>query len=146
MNIQFQTCAHPKDLSHECEVFVKEWGYWSWEELNNALKTGNYILYCAQLEKQIVAALLVMVAVDIMDVIYIYTHPSHRGKKLALMLLQECERKCKESGVVKRVFLEVRKDNIAAQKLYDAFGMKEINVRTKYYNDGCDALIYSKEV
>ena len=146
MNILFHTCAHPKDLTKDLEFFVKTWAYCSLEELNNALKTGNYALHYAEVEKQILAGLLVMRVNDSVDVIYIYTKPAYRGRKLGLNLLKECEATLKKIGIVKKIFLEVRKDNIAAQKLYEAFAMKLISERAKYYKDGCDALIYCKEI
>jgi len=40
-----------------------------------------------------------------------------------------------------RVWLEVRGSNVAAQKLYAAFGFAASGRRTRYYSDGEDALV-----
>jgi ribosomal-protein-alanine N-acetyltransferase len=43
------------------------------------------------------------------------------------------------------IFLEVRKDNLAALSLYSSFGFKEISKRVSYYPDGTDALILRRD-
>lgn len=146
MNILIHTCTHPSELTQSLQLFLKTWGYWSLEDLSNALKTGNYTLYYAQAEEEIVGALLVLVSDDFVDVIYLYTASHYRRRNIGLNLLTECESVLKKGGLVKKFLLEVRKDNIPAQKLYDAFGMKLISERKKYYKDGCDALIYCKDL
>jgi ribosomal-protein-alanine N-acetyltransferase len=46
-----------------------------------------------------------------------------------------------------RVMLEVRKSNLAAQKLYETFGFSTTGVRKGYYSDdGEDALAMTLEV
>lgn len=48
---------------------------------------------------------------------------------------------------VKKIFLEVRKSNINAIKLYEKSLFKQISVRKNYYEDNLeDALIYEKEL
>lgn len=145
MNITIKTCHEVKDLTPDVQNFIQTWDYWPLAELNNALKTGNYTFYYAQTERELVGALLVMLAGETADLIYLYTVPRYRRQNIGLALLQEWELELKERGRVKTIFLEVRKDNVPAQRLYDVFGMKLIGQRTKYYKDGSDALIYSKE-
>jgi ribosomal protein S18 acetylase RimI-like enzyme len=76
---------------------------------------------------------------------FLYTDAAYRRQGIALCLLQECEQQLRDKGVEK-IFLEVRSDNMAAQKLYESFDMKVLNRRVKYYEDGCDALIYVKDL
>ena len=63
------------------------------------------------------------------------------GTKLYLTL----ENKTKELGA-NEILLEVRINNIKAQKFYEKHGFKQIFVRTKYYKNGEDALILRKEL
>jgi len=64
-----------------------------------------------------------------------------RGRGLGRRLLRELLAAAAERGA-RRVFLEVRADNIAAQSLYRAFGFTEIGRRPRYYRpDGMDALV-----
>jgi ribosomal-protein-alanine N-acetyltransferase len=65
---------------------------------------------------------------------------------IASTLLKEVVRRCRPEGV-RWVTLEVRRSNIAAQKLYERFGFAVGGVRRGYYNDtGEDALIMSAEL
>jgi ribosomal-protein-alanine acetyltransferase len=64
-----------------------------------------------------------------------------RGRGLGRRLLRELLAAAAERGA-RRVFLEVRADNTAAQSLYRAFGFTEIGRRPRYYRpDGMDALV-----
>jgi ribosomal-protein-alanine N-acetyltransferase len=59
------------------------------------------------------------------------------GGRLLTELLQEADRRG-----VREVLLEVRADNVAAQRLYERFGFERIAVRRGYYPpDGTDALV-----
>lgn len=71
-------------------------------------------------------------------------HPSSRGKGLGKMLLSHILKDIQEKGI-KKITLEVRKSNKAAQHLYEKFGFKKIAIRHRYYQDTDeDAIIYWK--
>ena len=63
------------------------------------------------------------------------------GKKLLQLMLEDME----QSGV-KMVFLEVRKSNEAARKLYLSAGFVEVGLRRRYYRNGEDAIVMMKEL
>ena len=71
----------------------------------------------------------------------IAVHPEYQrkglGRILLIHLLEEAiTRKASKAA------LEVRRSNIAAQSLYDAFGFRIVTVRKNYYSDeGEDALV-----
>ena len=44
------------------------------------------------------------------------------------------------------LFLEVRKDNLAAIRLYESCGYQSYGIRKKYYRDGQAALLYRKRL
>ena len=58
----------------------------------------------------------------------------------ATNLLNETINELIGSGI-KKVYLEVRSDNLAAIKLYLKCGFQNISTRKKYYKDGCDAIV-----
>jgi [ribosomal protein S18]-alanine N-acetyltransferase len=64
------------------------------------------------------------------------------GSALLEALLAEAERRsCTE------VFLEVRTDNIRAQRLYARYGFSQIGIRKGYYQpSGADALVMRRDV
>lgn len=44
-----------------------------------------------------------------------------------------------------RVLLEVRADNVAAIRLYEAAGFHRLAARRRYYADGCDAVLMQRD-
>lgn len=88
-------------------------------------------------------------ALDEAEILMIWISPEHRKNGLANALLEFAFKKLKQSGT-NQIFLEVAIDNIAALKLYNNHGFKEIGKRKNYYkrenNENIDALILSKNL
>jgi [ribosomal protein S18]-alanine N-acetyltransferase len=85
--------------------------------------------------KELVAAYIIFwVVADEAHILNISTHPDFRkmgiSKNLLIFALDHME-----DRNVRGVFLEVRRSNIIAQKLYRGFGFKAIAVRKGYYGD-----------
>lgn len=66
--------------------------------------------------------------------------PKFQGEGLGKHLLVSALERARERGATSMI-LEVRADNVAAQRLYAAEGFETIATRTRYYPDGSDALI-----
>ena len=64
-----------------------------------------------------------------------------RGRKIIEDLLAEAQ-----ARGVKKVFLEVRVSNAAAQILYLKRGFRGLYARSRYYPDGEDAIVMCKEL
>lgn len=69
--------------------------------------------------------------------------PSARGLGAADALIDFAERGAMQRGC-RRMRLEVRRDNVAAHRLYARRGFVVIGERAGYYEDGHDALRYEK--
>jgi ribosomal-protein-alanine N-acetyltransferase len=73
-------------------------------------------------------------------------HPEHRRRGLGRLLL----RRALEEGYVQgatAALLEVRRSNLAAQKLYRALGFEEAGTRREYYTRPReDALLFRKDL
>lgn len=65
--------------------------------------------------------------------------PSHRGGRVGTRLMLHLAEAAREAGATS-LTLEVRVSNLAAQALYQRFGMAPVGVRKGYYRDE-DALI-----
>lgn len=63
-----------------------------------------------------------------------------QGKGLADALMAHLERHCKKPAIK----LEVRQDNLRAQKFYARRGYENIGVREGFYADGMSALVLRK--
>jgi ribosomal-protein-alanine N-acetyltransferase len=69
---------------------------------------------------------------------------SHQGRGLGTVLLEELLPEAKRRGCGE-VWLEVRTDNIGAQRLYHRHGFESVGIRRGYYQPGGhDALIMRK--
>ena len=81
-------------------------------------------------------------ALDEAEILMIWIDPEQRKNGLANVLLEFVFKELKQSGT-NQIFLEVAIDNIAALKLYNNHGFKEIGKRKNYYkrdNQNIDAL------
>lgn len=47
-------------------------------------------------------------------------------------------------GQERELWLEVHEENVAAQKLYEKLGFKEVRRRPRYYKDGGSAILYTR--
>jgi ribosomal-protein-alanine N-acetyltransferase len=65
-----------------------------------------------------------------------------RGAGLAKVLLKEAIAMLRAAGA-KQLFLEVEDGNTAALALYRSFGAKPVGRRSRYYENGADAAIFS---
>ncbi|MGW8379123.1 ribosomal protein S18-alanine N-acetyltransferase [Streptomyces sp. ODS28] len=79
------------------------------------------------------------------DITTIGVLPEHRGTGLARTLLATLLAAAEELGC-REVLLEVRVDNLRAQRLYERFGFTRIGIRRGYYQPGnVDALVMRRE-
>lgn len=92
----------------------------------------------------LIGVILFSLGVDTADIEDVFVSEEFRkngvGKLLVFKALSVCKRAGKE-----KVFLEVRKGNFAAIKLYENSGFNKISERKKYYGDE-DAVVMVKEL
>jgi ribosomal-protein-alanine N-acetyltransferase len=78
---------------------------------------------------------------EVADVMTIAVAPAAQGQGLGTVLLHWLIAEARRSGA-EHLMLEVRADNVVAQRLYSAAGFVILTVRRKYYQPGdVDALI-----
>lgn len=79
------------------------------------------------------------------ELLRIAVDPAHRGQGLGQVLLEACQRDLEAQGLT-RLFLEVRVSNAPAIRLYGACGWKRCGLRSNYYPDGEDALLFLRDL
>lgn len=67
-------------------------------------------------------------------------HPSYQRRSVGSHLLKEMIHLFKKTGV-SEIILEVRSDNIKAQKFYEKHGFFKFGIAEKYYNDAQNAYL-----
>lgn len=73
------------------------------------------------------------------------THPQQQRRGIAQALLTAAENEIHRCGYT-GIRLEVRADNLAAQRLYATLGYDEYGIRPGYYADGMDARCLRKSL
>ena len=82
---------------------------------------------------------------DEAEILSIAVGENFRRQGCAKLLMKEGFDLIKKSNV-KKIFLEVREDNICAINLYRSFGFKVISERKNYYKDKKTALVMMAEL
>lgn len=100
----------------------------------------------AETDGKIIAYVLYWMLPGAIDVHNIAVHVDYRRRGIALLLLRKVVAEARRHSIV-RVLLEVRKSNIAAQKLYEKSGFLTTGIRKGYYSDnGEDAMAMTLEL
>lgn len=148
-NIQIEKMSF-EDLDDVYEIdkdsFPIPWSKSSFEEeLKNILAT--YLV--AKINKKVVGYIGSWMVIDECHITNIAVHSRYRRKGIAKKLVNELLHYCNEHGI-SYILLEVRLNNISAQKLYESFGFQLDGVRKSYYKnpDGTyeDAILMTKEI
>ena len=97
-------------------------------------------------EGRILAYLNFWVIREELHILNIATHPDHRRRGLALLLMDQLLEDAQRSASTE-ILLEVRQSNIGARQLYEGLKFTRIGVRKAYYGDsGEDALVYTRKL
>ena len=114
------------------------------EELNNILAT--YLV--AKIDGQVVGYIGMWFVMDECHIMNVAVSSKYRRMGIASKLIKEMFKLCGNHGI-SYILLEVRANNIPAQKLYESLGFKKEGIRKGYYKnpDGTyeDAILMTKE-
>jgi ribosomal-protein-alanine N-acetyltransferase len=135
-------------LAIEQLSFRWPWGRASFENEWSCQNACSYVVKSAPADRgeQIVAYAFLRRVVDELHVLKIAVTPAQRERGIASWLLNHCFTKGARQGA-NSVYLEVRRSNIAAIKLYEKLGFWEIGRRPSYYPDSNeDALVMMKDI
>jgi ribosomal-protein-alanine acetyltransferase len=80
---------------------------------------------------------------DDLHILQVAVDPATRRLGLGREVLAALEARAVSA---ENAWLEVRRDNVAAIGLYEAFDYRAVGCRPKYYTDGCDALLLRKRL
>ena len=135
------------DLGAVAELDAISFSY-PWPKNAFAIELANQSARCwvAEVDRQVVAALVFWRVLDEAHLATIAVHPAYRRRGIARQLLQTAMNAVYAEGT--RIYqLEVRAGNEAAQKLYESFGFEIVGRRPRYYKDnGEDAVLMTKTV
>ena len=118
---------------------------WNFSMLSDSFTSGCYHAFVVTDGDSVVGYAGMRAVYEDGDLDQICVKTEYRRKGLASMLMNAVLKEA-EGLEVGKLFLEVRRSNLAAQKLYEKFGFVKISERAHYYENGEDALIYCKEI
>ncbi|HWP22617.1 MAG TPA: ribosomal protein S18-alanine N-acetyltransferase [Candidatus Binatia bacterium] len=100
----------------------------------------------AEIDGQIVGYIVYWLLPGAIDIHNIAVHIDYRRRGIGRLLLSKVVSEAKGQSA-SRVMLEVRRSNLAAQKLYESMGFLSTGIRKGYYSDnGEDALAMTLEL
>lgn len=138
ININLATLKQTEEilsiLNSSCENLISK------ENLENDLKNERCLYYIAYFKNLPIAYIGTSYIYEDMDIIDIVVTPEYRKKGIASLLMNKVIYFCRENNI-KRILLEVRKNNAPALSLYNKFKFTKISTRKNYYKDQ-DAYIY----
>ena len=118
---------------------------WSRESFLDEISSNRFAHYiCAQIDGRIVGYAGMWKVCDEGHITNIAVHPDYRGRGIGEKLLAALIEQAGNGGI-RSLTLEVRKNNLVAQRLYIKFGFSVQGIRKAYYSDNNeDALIMWK--
>ena len=114
------------------------------ETIEKTLQDSSASTLVAETDGNIIGYINFSFVLDEAELNKVVTHRDYRGRGIASALINDSIRILKEKGIV-TIFLEVREDNVVAQKLYEKIGFYFYYTREKYYN-GVDAKLYRLDI
>jgi len=125
------------DLEHLCFRT-----HWTRDQFLLGLERGAFHLLGVRGNDALLAYVAFSLIAGEMEVMNIATHPEHRRKGLAALLLAKTLEISRKKNA-QQAFLEVRRSNQGAIDLYQKFGFIQVGARKNYYPDNNeDALLF----
>jgi ribosomal-protein-alanine N-acetyltransferase len=135
-------------LAIEQLSFQWPWGRRSFESELSSQDACSYVVKSAgaDTESQIAAYAFLRRVANELHVLKIAVRPAQRRQGMATWLLNHCFALGAQQGA-DSVYLEVRRSNVPAIRLYEKLGLREIGRRPNYYPDSKeDALVMMKKL
>lgn len=129
------------ELEKEC--FPQE--PWSFQMLVSSFESENFRGVVAEDGGEVIGYGGITVTFDTADVLNIAVTEAFRKSGVGSALLSELLSIAKRDGADK-MFLEVRVSNSPAMSMYLKHGFKGLYARTRYYSNGEDCLVMTKEL
>ena len=130
----------PQVISLHHELFKQEFNFEDYVQ-NKPFHYGIVI----EENNQMVGYLVGQMIFEMSDLYYVAVHPNYRSKGYGNLLVEQLiNEACQNDGDT--MSLEVRISNQAAIRLYEKCGFISVGIRQRYYADGEDALLMTRNL
>ena len=107
---------------------------WNQRDITNLICTEGSACFVARDGESVIAYVLARLIAPECEIYRVAVLPEYRQRGIGYRLLDYAIKTSRGKGL-EGVFLEVRESNIAAIKLYEAYGFKKIGMRKNYYKN-----------
>jgi ribosomal-protein-alanine N-acetyltransferase len=140
--------SHLDEISAiEIESYENPWAKSAFEsELGRNPVSFSRVALTTEVPPRVAGYCIAWIVLEHLQIQNLAVHPEHRRRGLGrLLLLRALEEGCQKGATA--ALLEVRRSNLAAQKLYRALGFHEAGTRREYYTRPReDALLFRKDL
>jgi len=135
-----------RDLEEILKIEKENFKYpWKKSYFEYDLRRPNAYCLVAELDNKIIGYLVAWEMADEIHLANISVAKNYQRKGVGTKLMNELITIAKLREI-KKIYLETRVSNIAAQNFYQKFNFKYAYLRKGYYSDGEDAWIMEKEL
>lgn len=148
MNFEIKVLITEEELRALFLVFQEAFPHFSWsqEDFLATVKNPRMLFIGAFFQEKLVGGIQFSFLFEEAELLNLAVARKMQKKGLGSQLLKAGEIELLKQGIEK-IFLEVRKSNFSAQKLYEKQGFYLLNQRKNYYQSPTeDALIYCRDV
>ena len=118
---------------------------WSKKQWANEFKKEGTKIFGLLITNLVIGICVFQVVHDEVQINYFVVNKKFRKKGFGSYLMSYLIKQC-EKLRVNKLFLEVSKTNIIADKFYSSFNFLTVGIRKSYYKDGSDALLKEKKI
>ena len=136
---------HEEDIDLCYELDSNTISIWSKKQWANEFKKEGVKVFGILLSNLIIGICVFQVVLDEAQINYFVVNQKFRKKGFGSYLMNYLIRRCKLLNI-KKLILEVSKNNFLAEKFYSRFDFFTVGVRRNYYKDGSDALLKEKKL
>ena len=134
-----------KDIDLCYELDSDTISLWSKKQWANELKKDGIKVFGLLFSNFLIAICVIHVIFDEAHINFFVVNKKYRkkgfGSHLMCYLIKQCE-----NLNIKKLFLEVSRTNVTAEKFYSRFDFSTVGIRKNYYKDGSDALLKEKKL
>ena len=134
-----------KDIDLCYELDSNTISLWSKKQWTNEFKKKGINVFGLSISNLVIGICVFQVVLDEAQINYFVVNQKFRKKGFGSYLMNYLIRRCKLLNI-KKLILEVSKNNFIAEKFYSRFDFFTVGVRRNYYKDGSDALLKEKKI
>ena len=143
MNI---VCLLEKDAQKIVDLYKDNFSDgWNLDMILSAYRAQRFLSFGAFAGEELVGVITCDFNQFDADIEGVVVKKQFRKQGIGALLIEELEKALVNKNREK-IFLEVRKSNVVAQKLYQKMGFNAISQRKEYYSDNEDAIVMAKEL